>query len=66
MVQRYDKGLRLREFSARDLVLHRALGNARDTSAEKLALNWRGAWGRFSGVLDGFRCVPWPFASMRS
>ena len=40
MAQMYDKGVRSREFSVEDLVLHRALGSARDLSNGKLALNW--------------------------
>ena len=40
MAQKYDKGVRSRKFSARDLVLHRALGSARGLSAGKLASNW--------------------------
>ena len=40
MAQMYDKGVRSREFSDEDLVLHRALGSARDLSNGKLALNW--------------------------
>lgn len=36
--------MRPREFWARDLVLRRAIGGARDISAEKLTLNWEGPY----------------------
>ena len=39
MAQKYDKGVRSREFRAGDLVLHRAVGGAWDLSAGKLAPN---------------------------
>lgn len=42
MAQRYDKVVKSREFSVGDLVLCRALGNARDLSTGKLASNWEG------------------------
>ena len=58
MAQRYDKGVRSREFNVGNLVLHRALGNARDLSDGKLALNLGGViqsycnyWSR--GILLG-------------
>ena len=34
----------MREFGASDLVLWRAVGGARDISAEKLASNWEGPY----------------------
>lgn len=49
MPQRYDKGVRLREFCARDLVLHRAVGATRDLSTRKLAPNWEGPY-RFTAI----------------
>ena len=39
MAQRYDKNVRTREFRARDLVLCRVVGNAKDLNARKLAPN---------------------------
>ncbi|XP_065621564.1 uncharacterized protein LOC136064140 [Quercus suber] len=39
MVQRYDKWLRLREFCAGDLVLHKGMGGAQDLNVGKLASN---------------------------
>lgn len=36
LAQQYDKGVRIREFHAGDLVLRKAVGNARDVNAEKL------------------------------
>ena len=39
MAQKYDKGVRSREFRAKDLVLHKAVGGAWDLSVGKLAPN---------------------------
>lgn len=36
--------MRSREFRVGDLVLHRAIGGARDINARKLALNWEGMY----------------------
>lgn len=36
--------MKKREFSARDLVLRKAVGNARDVGSGKLALNWEGPY----------------------
>ena len=36
--------MKKREFGAGDLVLWKAVGNARDVSAGKLALNWEGQY----------------------
>ena len=36
-VRRYDRGVRVREFNAGDLVLRKAIGSMRDTNAGKLA-----------------------------
>ena len=44
MAQRYDKNVRTREFRAGDLVLRRAMGNAKDLNARKLAPNWEGPY----------------------
>lgn len=42
MAQRYVKKVRLKEFSAGDLVLRWAVGSIKDLNAWKLALNWEG------------------------
>ena len=39
LAQRYNKDVKMREFGASDLVLRRAVGGARDISAEKLTSN---------------------------
>lgn len=44
MAQRYDKNVRLRKFSVRDLVLRRVVGSTKDLIAGKLALNWEGPY----------------------
>ena len=40
LAQRYNRDVKTREFDAGDLVLRRAIGNMRDTSAGKLAPTW--------------------------
>nr|XP_023895718.1 uncharacterized protein LOC112007578 [Quercus suber] len=40
LATRYNQGVRLREFSAGDLVLRKALGGMRDTNSGKLAQTW--------------------------
>lgn len=40
LAQQYDKGVRIKELHAGDLVLCRAVGNAQDVNAEKLSPNW--------------------------
>ena len=40
----YNKDVKSREFSAGDLVLRKALGNARDANAGKLFPNWEGPY----------------------
>ena len=37
LARRYNRGVRVREFSAGDLVLRRVVGSIRDTNAGKLA-----------------------------
>ena len=37
LVRRYNRGVRVREFSAGDLVLRRAVGSMRDINVGKLA-----------------------------
>ena len=37
LARRYNQDIRVREFSARDLVLRKAVGSMRDTNARKLA-----------------------------
>ena len=67
--RRYNRDVKIREFSARDLVLRRAVGNMRDTNAEKLALTWEGpykvtaiagAGAYYLECLDE-RPLPWPW-----
>ena len=41
---RYNRDVRKREFEARDLVLRKVVGNARDVNAGKLALTWEGLY----------------------
>ena len=40
----YNQDIRVREFSARDLVLRKAVGSMRDTNARKLAQTWEGPY----------------------
>ena len=40
LTRRYNRGVKTRKFRAWDLVLQKAVGNIRDTNAEKLALAW--------------------------
>ena len=44
LARRYNRDVKTREFSARDLVLWRAIGNMRDTNAGKLAPTWEGPY----------------------
>nr|XP_023906600.1 uncharacterized protein LOC112018320 [Quercus suber] len=44
LAQRYNRGVRTREFIAGDLVLRKAVGNMRDTGAGKLAQTWEGPY----------------------
>ena len=37
LARRYNQDVKVREFGARDLVLRKAVGNMRDSNAEKLA-----------------------------
>ena len=41
---RYNQGVRVREFSAGDLVLRKVVGSMRDTNAGKLAQTWEGPY----------------------
>lgn len=36
----YDRGVKVRDFVAGDLVLRKVVGNAQDSNAGKLAPNW--------------------------
>lgn len=40
LARRYDRGIKVRDFVAGDLVLCRIVENARDSNAGKLAPNW--------------------------
>ena len=44
LAQRYDRGIRPKEFVARHLVLQKVMGNMRDLGAGKLASNWEGPY----------------------
>nr|XP_023885168.1 uncharacterized protein LOC111997322 [Quercus suber] len=44
LAARYNQGIRLRGFSAGDLVLRKALGSMRDTNSGKLAQTWEGPY----------------------
>ena len=44
LAQRYDQGVRVREFSAGDLVLRKAVVSMRDTNARMLAQTWEGQY----------------------
>ena len=44
LARRYNRDVKVREFSAGDLVLWKAVGNMRDTNAGKLALTWEGPY----------------------
>ena len=44
LARRYNRDVKTREFGAGDLVLRRAVGNMRDTSAGKLAPTWKGPY----------------------
>ena len=44
LARRYNRDVKVREFDARDLVLRKAVGNMRDTNAEKLAPIWEGPY----------------------
>ena len=44
LARRYNRGVRVREFSSRDLVLRRVIISMRDTNAGKLAQTWEGQY----------------------
>ena len=44
LARRYNRDVKTRKFGAGDLVLRRAVGNMRDTSAGKLAPTWEGPY----------------------
>ena len=44
LTQRYNQDIRVREFSAGDLVLRKAVGSMRDTNVRKLAQTWEGPY----------------------
>lgn len=66
---RCNKDMKEREFSARDLVLRKAVGNTRDVSAGKLAPNWEGPYrvtviaraGAYYLEEMEERSLPWPW-----
>jgi len=44
LARHYNQDIRVREFSARDLVLRKVMGSMRDTNARKLAQTWEGLY----------------------
>jgi len=40
LAQRYNQGVRVREFNTGDLILRKAVGSMRNTNAGKLAQTW--------------------------
>ena len=40
LAQRYNQGVKVREFNAGDLILRKAVGSMRNTNAGKLAQTW--------------------------
>ena len=44
LAHRYNQDVKSREFHVKDLVLRKAVGNARDTNAGKLAPYWEGMY----------------------
>ena len=44
LAQQYNQDVKAREFSARDLVLRKVVGNMRDANAGKLAQTWKGPY----------------------
>ena len=65
----YNRDIKTREFSAGDLVLRKAVGNIRDTNAEKLTPSWErpyrvtaiaSAGAYYLEDLDE-RLLPWPW-----
>ena len=44
LAQHYNQGVRVREFSAGDLVLRKAVGSMQDTNTGKLAQTWEGPY----------------------
>ncbi|XP_075650150.1 uncharacterized protein LOC142620711 [Castanea sativa] len=44
LARRYNRAVRRREFATGDLVLHKVVGNMRETSAGKLAPSWEGPY----------------------
>ena len=66
---RYNRGVKIIEFNAGDLVLRRVVGNIRDTNAGKLALTWEGPY-RVTAIAGAgayyLECMdeqslPWPW-----
>ena len=69
LARRYNKDMKKREFGARDLVIWKAVGNARDVGVGKLASNWEGLY-RVTTIAEvGAYCLedmeerslPWPW-----
>ena len=44
LARHYNQDIKVREFSAGDLVLRKAVGSMRDTNARKLAQTWEGPY----------------------
>ena len=69
LARRYNRDVKVREFDAGDLVLRKAVGNMRDTNAEKLAPTWEGPYRvtSITGVRAYYlenldeRPIPWPW-----
>nr|XP_023900124.1 uncharacterized protein LOC112011998 [Quercus suber] len=69
LAKRYNQGIRVRKFSAGDLVLRKALGGMRDTNSRKLAQTWEGPYrvtaiaGAGAYYLEDLdeRPLPWPW-----
>ena len=69
LARHYNRGVKIIEFSAGDLVLRRVVGNIRDTNAGKLALTWEGPY-RVTAIASAGayylecmdeRSLPWPW-----
>ena len=69
LAQRYNQDIKGREFSARELVLRKVMGNMRDVTAGKLAQTWEGPYriiaiaGAGAYYLEDLdeRPLPWPW-----
>ena len=69
LARRYNRDVKRREFSARDLVLWKVEGNTCDVNAGKLALTWEGPYRvtAITGIRAYYledldeRPLPWPW-----